>query len=88
MADCKTNGWILRGVPANIEQLSMLKELYLQPSLLLILDMAEEKVLDKFAFRRIDPVSLKAYDYRKVTDLAMKERLVQSPNETEAHVKK
>ena len=50
--------------------------------------MADEKVFDKFQHRRIDPVSLKAYDTRKVTDEAMAARLVQSPNETEAHVKK
>merc|ERR1711898_11642 len=33
MPDCKTKGWILQGAPTSIDQINMLKELNLQPSL-------------------------------------------------------
>jgi adenylate kinase family enzyme len=46
MPDCKTNGWILRGVPTTIEQIGMLKEMYQQPSLIILLDMNDDLIFE------------------------------------------
>lgn len=62
MPDCKTNGWILRGVPTTIDQISMLKEMYQQPSLIVLLDMNDDPIYELLDQRRFDPVTSK-YHY-------------------------
>ena len=71
MADCKTNGWILKGVPHSMEQLTLLKDIYLQPSLILSLDLSDQAVFEKFEYRRFDPITKRYYDLRDVTDTGL-----------------
>lgn len=62
MPDCKTNGWILRGVPTTIDQINMLKEMYQQPSLIILLDMNDDLIYELVEQKRFDPVTCK-YHY-------------------------
>lgn len=59
MPDCKTNGWILQGAPTTVDQIGMLKELNLQPSLVITLDMSDHLIYEKLEQRRFDPVTNK-----------------------------
>jgi adenylate kinase len=77
MPDCKTNGWILQGAPTTVDQIGMLKELNLQPSLVITLDMSDHLIYEKLEQRRFDPVTNK-YHYilsENVRDEAILARL-------------
>lgn len=90
MADCKTNGWILKGAPTSMDQMALLKELYQQPSLILSLDMSDNLIYEKLEQRRFDPVTNK-YHYvlnENIKDEAILGRLIHKFEDQHRYIKK
>jgi adenylate kinase len=89
MPDCKTNGWILMGAPTSIDQITILKELDQQPSLLISLDMSEHLIYEKLEQRRFDPLTMKYHFIfnENLTDEAILNRLVHNVEDTHAVLK-
>lgn len=90
MPDCKTNGWILQGAPTTVDQISMLKELNMQPSLVITLDMSDHLIYEKLEQRRFDPVTNR-YHYilsENIRDEAVLNRLIHKYEDQHPHIKK
>lgn len=55
--DCVINGWILDGCPCNIDQIDVLKQLSINPQLVINLEISDELVYQRLEQRRFDPVT-------------------------------
>lgn len=60
--DCKINGWILDGCPSTPEQIALLNEIGIVPSLVVTLDQSDSSVYEKIEQRRFDPIECRHYN--------------------------
>jgi adenylate kinase family enzyme len=60
--DCKINGWILDGCPSTPEQIALLNENGIVPSLVVTLDQSDSSVYEKIEQRRFDPIECRNYN--------------------------
>jgi adenylate kinase len=60
--DCRMNGWILDGCPSTPEQIQLLNQLGVSPSLVVTLDQSDSAVYEKIEQRRFDPVEGRYYN--------------------------
>ena len=88
--DCKTNGWILQGAPTTVDQISMLKELNMQPSLVITLDMSDNLIYEKLEQRRFDPITNRYHFImnENIQDEAILGRLEHKPEDQHPYIKK
>lgn len=61
-ADCQIHGYALDGFPKTVSQLQLLEDLKIQPSVIVILEVPDEVVIQRLGNRRIDPLTGKSYD--------------------------
>ena len=89
--DCKINGWILDGCPVNAEQITKLTDIGFIPSLVFALDQSDSLVYENIEQHRFDPIDGKYYNLLKDSATLPEDvvnRLVQTPENSHAHVKK
>ena len=60
--DCKINGWILDGCPSTPEQIALLNDNVIIPSLVVTLDQSDSSVYEKIEQRRFDPIECRHYN--------------------------
>eukprot|EP00607_Mallomonas_marina_P002379 CAMPEP_0182425590 /NCGR_PEP_ID=MMETSP1167-20130531/12051_1 /TAXON_ID=2988 /ORGANISM="Mallomonas Sp, Strain CCMP3275" /LENGTH=282 /DNA_ID=CAMNT_0024606449 /DNA_START=122 /DNA_END=970 /DNA_ORIENTATION=- len=87
--DCRLRGWLLDGFPRTERQASALIDAGLLPDVFILLDVADNLLVDRVTGRRIDPISGKIYHkiYNPPLDRVVAERLVQRSDDTEAKIK-
>ena len=81
--ECKRQGWCMVGIPTNIEQVNMMKEMMQQPSHFISIDMSDYLIYEKVEQRRWDPVKDR-YVYllkENITDERVLSRLVHRPED-------
>lgn len=59
--DCKINGWILDGCPTNYDQIQAMKELGINPQLVITMEVNDGMIEDRIKQRRFDPVDGRFY---------------------------
>ena len=59
--DCRLNGWILDGCPFNMKQISMLRELKIEPQKVIALEISDEAVLQELSSMMIHEASGKLF---------------------------
>eukprot|EP00959_Pyramimonas_sp_CCMP1952_P123444 2580706-Pyramimonas_sp.AAC.2 len=86
--DCKT-GWILDGYPRSQSQYEGLSAAGIEPELVVLLDVPDNKIVDRIIGRRQDPVSGKIYHltYSPPENEEIASRLVQRSDDTEEAVR-
>jgi adenylate kinase len=56
-SDCYVNGWIMDGFPKTVEQVSLLTQMNIVPTKVVILECRQEVCIERLNLKRIDPVS-------------------------------
>ena len=81
--DCQIHGYVLDGFPKTLQQMQMIEELRVHPTLFVILECNDDLVYQRLANRKIDPISGSVYDENsaKVLDPMITSRLFPIPNE-------
>ncbi|XP_021898382.1 adenylate kinase, chloroplastic-like [Carica papaya] len=87
--DSQENGWLLDGYPRSLSQATALKEFGFQPDLFILLEVAEEILVERVVGRRLDPVTGKIYHlkYSPPETEEIAARLTQRFDDTEEKVK-
>ena len=60
--DCQIHGYILDGFPKTVSQIQLLEDLKIQPTVIVVLECADETVSQRLSGKRIDPVTGLIYD--------------------------
>ncbi|KAH9626410.1 hypothetical protein KSS87_009096 [Heliosperma pusillum] len=86
--DSQENGWLLDGYPRSLSQAVALKEFGFQPDLFILLEVAEELLVERVVGRRLDPVTGKIYHlkYSPPENDEIAARLTQRFDDTEEKV--
>lgn len=81
--DCQIHGYVLDGFPKTTNQMKMLEELKIHPTLFVILECSDDVVYKRLANRKIDPLSGSIYDEdsSQMLDPLITSRLFPIPNE-------
>ncbi|KAF5456871.1 hypothetical protein F2P56_026301 [Juglans regia] len=87
--DAHKNGWLLDGYPRSSSQATALKEFGFEPDLFILLDVAEDTLVERVVGRRLDPVTGKIYHlkYSPPETEEIAARLTQRFDDTEEKVK-
>ncbi|KAK9713687.1 hypothetical protein RND81_06G044600 [Saponaria officinalis] len=87
--DSQEKGWLLDGYPRSSSQALALKEFGFQPDLFILLEVAEELLVERVVGRRLDPVTGKIYHlkYSPPENDEIAARLTQRFDDTEEKVK-
>ncbi|KAF7836430.1 adenylate kinase, chloroplastic-like [Senna tora] len=87
--DSKQNGWLLDGYPRSLSQATALKEFGFDPDLFIVLEVSEDKLVERVVGRRLDPVTGKIYHlkYSPPENEEVAARLTQRFDDTEEKVK-
>ncbi|XP_042990128.1 adenylate kinase, chloroplastic isoform X2 [Carya illinoinensis] len=87
--DAHENGWLLDGYPRSLSQATALKEFGFEPDLFILLDVAEDTLVERVVGRRLDPVTGKIYHlkYSPPETEEIAARLTQRFDDTEEKVK-
>ncbi|XP_031099094.1 adenylate kinase, chloroplastic [Ipomoea triloba] len=87
--DSQEKGWLLDGYPRSLSQATALKEYGFQPDLFILLEVHEEKLVERVIGRRLDPVTGKIYHlkYSPPETDEISARLTQRFDDTEEKVK-
>ncbi|XP_041016438.1 adenylate kinase, chloroplastic isoform X2 [Juglans microcarpa x Juglans regia] len=87
--DAHKNGWLLDGYPRSSSQAIALKEFGFEPDLFILLDVAEDTLVERVVGRRLDPVTGKIYHlkYSPPETEEIAARLTQRFDDTEEKVK-
>lgn len=56
-SDCYVNGWVMDGFPKTIEQVSLLTQMKIVPTKVVILECKQEVCIERLSMKRIDPVT-------------------------------
>eukprot|EP01065_Artemidia_motanka_P050722 TRINITY_DN8737_c0_g1_i3.p1 TRINITY_DN8737_c0_g1~~TRINITY_DN8737_c0_g1_i3.p1 ORF type:complete len:353 (+),score=44.10 TRINITY_DN8737_c0_g1_i3:136-1194(+) len=87
--DAKERGWLLDGFPRTIEQARIMRDESIVPEAVIVLDVADEVVIDRMAGRRVDPETKKVYHLKykpPPQDVLKSGRLVQRPDDTKESI--
>lgn len=87
--DAKDKGWLLDGYPRSFAQAQSLEKMNIRPDIYIVLDVADEILIDRCVGRRLDPVTGKIYHLKNFPPESeeIKARLVTRPDDTEEKVK-
>jgi len=86
--DCKVNGWILESYPKTEAQLNSLMQLKQKPSLIVILQLADNLVFERHEYKKVDPITGQTYNLKQSFDKEVLARLVANENDRFEIVKK
>ena len=89
-SDCRVNGWVLDGFPANEAQVNLLKAMRIKPSLVVIFEQPVEESIRRLGNKRLDPVTGHCYntEVNPPKSEVVNARLVQQKEDSEANVRK
>jgi adenylate kinase len=89
-SDCRVNGWVLDGFPANEAQVNLLKAMRIKPSLVVIFEQPVEESIRRLGNKRLDPVTGHSYnvELKPPKSELVNARLIQSKEDSEANVRK
>ncbi|KAM3139823.1 hypothetical protein pb186bvf_008065 [Paramecium bursaria] len=79
--DCQLQGYVLDGFPKTEQQLNQLVNLYINPTLLVLIDAQDDIILRRLTNRRIDPQSGIVYTSMDQASSDVRNRLTVAPNE-------
>jgi adenylate kinase len=87
--DCQKHGYVLDGFPKTIEQIQLLENLKIQPTVIVILECPDEVTIERLSYKRIDPITGLEYDINQadLPDEVLK-RLQQRPQDQKAALEK
>merc|ERR1712072_1366067 len=88
--DCTAHGWFMDGYPRTEAQATSLAAGGMKPKMLILLDLSDERVLEKTTLRRVDPETQEMYNLKDKPppeDDAIKARLIARPDDDEARIK-
>ncbi|KAG5524834.1 hypothetical protein RHGRI_031487 [Rhododendron griersonianum] len=88
-SDSQENGWLLDGFPRRLSQATALKEIGFQPDIFILLEVAEDNLVERVVGRRLDPVTGRIYHikYSPPETEEIAARLTQCFDDTEEMVK-
>ncbi|KAI8531066.1 hypothetical protein RHMOL_Rhmol11G0108600 [Rhododendron molle] len=88
-SDSQENGWLLDGYPRSLSQATALKEIGFQPDIFILLEVAEDNLVERVVGRRLDPVTGRIYHlkYSPPENEEIAARLTQRFDDTEEKVK-
>lgn len=88
-SDSQENGWLLDGYPRSLSQATALKEFGFQPDIFILLEVAEDNLVERVVGRRLDPVTGRIYHlkYSPPENEEIAARLTQRFDDTEEKVK-
>ncbi|XP_058189830.1 adenylate kinase, chloroplastic-like [Rhododendron vialii] len=88
-SDSQENGWLLDGYPRSLSQATALKEFGFQPDIFILLEVAEDNLVERVVGRRLDPVTGRIYHlkYSPPENEEIGARLTQRFDDTEEKVK-
>ncbi|KAI8531065.1 hypothetical protein RHMOL_Rhmol11G0108500 [Rhododendron molle] len=88
-SDSQENGWLLDGFPRRLSQATALKEIGFQPDIFILLEVAEDNLVERVVGRRLDPVTGRIYHlkYSPPETEEIAARLTQRCDDTEEMVK-
>ncbi|KAF7126283.1 hypothetical protein RHSIM_Rhsim11G0052000 [Rhododendron simsii] len=88
-SDSQENGWLLDGFPRRLSQATALKEIGFQPDIFILLEVAEDNLVERVVGRRLDPVTGRIYHlkYSPPETEEIAARLTQRFDDTEEMVK-
>eukprot|EP00052_Salpingoeca_macrocollata_P023160 m.203152 g.203152 ORF g.203152 m.203152 type:complete len:469 (+) comp21973_c0_seq2:1678-3084(+) len=83
--DCNANGWVLDGFPTTRAQAEMLLAAKVEPNSVIVLDVADETLIERACLRRIDPETGRGYHllYAPPSDADVQDRLEQRAEDRE-----
>jgi adenylate kinase len=89
-SDCIVNGWIMDGFPKTIEQVSLLTQMKIAPTKVVILECKEDVCIDRLKMKRIDPNTGIFYNLidNPPEEREVEERLIEIGGNDEETVKK
>lgn len=83
------HGYVLDGFPKTIEQIQLLENLKIQPTVIVILECPDEVTIERLSHRRIDPVTGLEYDINKANlPEEVQKRLIPRPQDQRAALEK
>uniref|UniRef100_F6YCP3 Adenylate kinase 8 n=1 Tax=Macaca mulatta TaxID=9544 RepID=F6YCP3_MACMU len=87
--DCIQKGWVLHGVPRDLDQAHLLNSLGYNPNRVFFLNVPFDSIMERLTLRRIDPVTGERYHlmYKPPPTMEIQARLLQNPKDTEEQVK-
>merc|ERR1711907_404344 len=88
--DCKENGWFMDGYPRNKQQATLLGEAGVKPLKLVVMELTDQRLIEKVTLRRVDPTTQQIYhlkDNPPPKDEALQARLIQRDGDNEDVVK-
>ncbi|KAL8129624.1 hypothetical protein V2J09_018779 [Rumex salicifolius] len=89
LEDAKEKGWLLDGYPRSAEQAHSLEKMGVRPDLYIILEVADDILIDRCVGRRLDPLTGKIYhitNFPPETE-EIRARLITRPDDTEEKAK-
>ncbi|KAG5524827.1 hypothetical protein RHGRI_031483 [Rhododendron griersonianum] len=88
-SDSQESGWLLDGYPRSLSQATALKEFGFQPDIFILLEVAEDNLVERVVGRRLDPVTGRIYHlkYSPPENEEIAARLTQRFDDTEEKVK-
>ncbi|EAW88016.1 adenylate kinase 8 [Homo sapiens] len=87
--DCIQKGWVLHGVPRDLDQAHLLNRLGYNPNRVFFLNVPFDSIMERLTLRRIDPVTGERYHlmYKPPPTMEIQARLLQNPKDAEEQVK-
>jgi adenylate kinase len=89
-SDCIVNGWIMDGFPKTVEQASLLKQMKIVPTKVVILECKQEVCVERLGTKRIDPITGQFYNLSDAEpeDKVVLDRLIEIDGNDEQTVKR
>lgn len=89
-SDCYVNGWVMDGFPKTVEQVSLLTQMKIIPTKVVILECKQEVCIDRLRMKRIDPITGHLYNLADniPDDEEVSKRLIEIEGNDEETVKR
>lgn len=89
-SDCYVNGWVMDGFPKTIEQVSLLRQMNIVPTKVVILECRQDVCIERLSQKRLDPITGYFYNIadQPPEDDEVNERLVEIEGNDEETIKK
>nr|XP_056716143.1 adenylate kinase 8 [Euleptes europaea] len=87
--DCHIRGWVLHGFPRDEDQAKLMRNVGIAPNRVFFLNLTMEAILERLAYRAVDPVTGERYHtlYNPAPSKKAFYRLLTHPKDVEEHVK-
>ena len=89
-SDWYTNGWVIDGFPKTVEQVSLLTQMKIVPTKVIVLECKQEICIERLTLKRIDPLTGIYYNLANniPDDQAVYDRLIEIEGNDEDTIKK